>query len=90
MRISYVVLVNSLLHKRVQRTNVDLGHGNVELPALDGAGPGQTQHGVLGACIRRRVGTWDVRSERTIIDYSTCQRNAIGERRIGYHDTHLR
>ena len=56
-----------------------MGHGNVKLASFDGAGPGQTQHGMLGARVRRRLRSRDVRGDRTVIDDSACQRKRKSE-----------
>lgn len=68
-----------------RHTNVNLGHGNVEMASFDGAGLGQPRHGVLGACVCRRMRPWDVRSERTIVDDPACSRKRNSSQRYLDH-----
>jgi len=57
-----------------RRTDVDLSHGNVKHASFDGARLGQPRHSVLGARVRRRVRSRDVRSQRAVVDDPPCGR----------------
>lgn len=77
----------------MERTDVDLGHGNVISPSFDGTGLGQPRHGVLGARVRRRVGSRDMRSERAVVNDSACRGNGVrdirGKNGWGYRIAYL-